>query len=270
MIVFPPSKLNLGLRVTEKRSDGYHNLQTVFYQFPLRDILEIVIIDSNTTGTCHFVSTGLKIPSGKNLCVQAYELLASDYDLPSVNIHLHKVIPMGAGLGGGSSDATYTLKLLNSLCELNLSDDQLRSYALQLGSDCPLFVSNFVQYAEGRGELLSPLDLNLTGMSLLVVNPKIHISTAEAFSGIKPTARKSFVGIVKEPIELWKGKLTNDFEKPLFAKYPELSEIKNKMYELGASYASMTGSGSTMYALFKTAAPKLDWPNHYFVWLGKL
>lgn len=270
MIVFPPSKLNLGLQITEKRTDGYHNLQTVFYQFPLCDILEIVIDEQSPSGFCHFVSTGLEIPEGKNLCIKAYELLDRVYNLPAVRIHLHKIIPMGAGLGGGSSDATYTLRLLNSLCGLTLSQDQLRSYALELGSDCPLFVEEEVQYAQGRGEVLCPIEIDLKDISLLVVNPKIHISTSVAFSGVSPQKREPFVEIINEPVEFWKGSLTNDFEESLFVKYPDLRNIKEKMYAHGACYAAMSGSGSTMFALFKGEVPSVEWPEHYFVWSKRL
>ena len=159
MILFPPSKLNLGLQIIAKRSDAYHDLQTVFYQFPLKDVLEILIDESLSPGTCNFNSTGLPIPGGENLCEKAYYLLNKDYSLPGVKIHLHKIIPMGAGLGGGSSDAAYTLRLLNSLFDLKISANKLMEYALELGSDCPLFIHDYPQYAVGRGELLEPISI---------------------------------------------------------------------------------------------------------------
>ena len=167
MIEFPPAKLNLGLQIIAKRTDGYHDLQTVFYQFPLNDVLEIIKDDSLEPGQCRLISSGLPIPGGENLCEKAYKLLHKSHPLPGVRIYLHKIIPMGAGLGGGSSDAAYTLKLLNTMFDLKLSNDELKAFALILGSDCPLFIDDKPQYAEGRGELLSSVNINLTGKYLL-------------------------------------------------------------------------------------------------------
>jgi len=270
MILFPPAKLNLGLQIIAKRVDGYHNLQTVFYQFPLHDVLEIIEDNSLESGECVFKSSGLSIPDGENLCVKAYKLLHSVYSLPGVRIHLHKIIPMGAGLGGGSSDAAYTLKLLNSLLDLQISTDKLKEYALTLGSDCPLFVDEVPQYAEGRGELLNKINIDLKGKYLLLIHPNIHISTVEAFATISPKESNSCKLIVEKDIHSWKTYLVNDFEKSVFPNHPELADIKEKLYSLGADYAAMSGSGSTMFGVFSNPILHDDWPAHYFVWQSVL
>ena len=270
MILFPPSKLNLGLQIIAKRIDGYHNLQTVFYQFPLKDVLEILKDDSLSAGTCLFNSSGLLIPSGQNLCEKAYYLLTKDFNLPGVHIHLHKIIPMGAGLGGGSSDAAYTLRLLNVLFDLKISAAKLMEYAIELGSDCPFFIHDYPQYAEGRGEVLEKIDIDLKGKHLLIINPNIHISTQEAFATIKPTEAISCKEIVLQDISTWKENLSNDFEASIFPKYPVLKTLKNKLYDLGALYASMSGSGSTMYAIFNEAVNIETLPKEHFTWQGKL
>ena len=270
MILFPPSKLNLGLQIIAKRIDGYHNLQTVFYQFPLKDVLEILKDDSLSPGTCLFNSSGLLIPSGQNLCEKAYYLLTKDFNLPGVHIHLHKIIPMGAGLGGGSSDAAYTLRLLNALFDLKISVAKLMEYALELGSDCPFFIHDYPQYAEGRGEVLEKIDIDLKGKHLLMINPNIHISTKEAFATIEPTESISCKKIVLQNMSTWKENLSNDFEASLFPKYPVLKTLKNKLYDLGALYAAMSGSGSTMYAIFNKAVNIETLPKEYFTWQGKL
>jgi len=270
MILFPPSKLNLGLQITAKRSDGYHNLQTVFYQFPLKDVLEILKDASLGHGTCQFSSTGLFIPSGQNLCEKAYFLLHKDFNLPGVKIFLHKIIPMGAGLGGGSSDAAYTLRLLNSLFDLQLSSNKLMEYALELGSDCPLFIHESPQYATSRGEVLEEISVDLKGKYLLIINPNIHISTKEAFAEIQAIQTEPCKHIVLQELSTWKENLSNDFEVSVFPKYPVLKELKAKLYDLGADYAAMSGSGSTLFGLF-TEEPKLEsFPKDYFVWINKL
>tara|TARA_B110000467_G_scaffold125244_1_gene117617 strand:+ start:306 stop:1118 length:813 start_codon:yes stop_codon:yes gene_type:complete len=270
MILFPPSKLNLGLQIIAKRNDGYHNLQTVFYQFPLNDILEILKDDSLSPGTCMFNSSGLLIPSGQNLCEKAYYLLTKYFNLPGVQIHLHKIIPLGAGLGGGSSDAAYTLRLLNTLFDLKISETKLMDYAIELGSDCPFFIRDYPQYAEGRGEVLEPIEIDLKGKHLLIINPNIHISTKEAFATIKPTESISCKKIVLQDISTWKENLSNDFEASIFPTYQVLKTLKNKLYDVGALYACMSGSGSTMYAIFNEK-PELEiFPKDYFVWETQL
>tara|TARA_B100000780_G_scaffold274472_1_gene239564 strand:+ start:719 stop:1531 length:813 start_codon:yes stop_codon:yes gene_type:complete len=266
MILFPPAKLNLGLQIIGRRSDGFHDLQTIFFQIPLKDIIEILPNPNLNMGCCMFKSTGLPIPSGENLCEKAYQILHHRHTLPGVHIHLHKIIPMGAGLGGGSADATYTLKILNEMFDLNLSTDELMQYALLLGSDCPLFVDGSSKYAEGRGDILKDIEVNLKGMNLLVVNPKIHISTEESFSKIIPRTAESCVNIIHKNPKEWRDNLKNDFEKVLFTEYEQLKNIKDTLYEMGAVYASMSGSGSTMYGLFTDTIPKKKWPLDYFLW----
>lgn len=249
MILFPPAKINLGLRVLAKRRDGYHDLESLMLQLPWCDILEIV-----PSGRFSFTNTGIAVPGDEkgNLCIRAYQLLSTDFKLPEVSIHLHKNIPMGAGMGGGSSDGTYTLLLLNRLFDLKLSADQLRMYALQLGSDCPFFVSPEAQLATGRGEVLEAFPLNLSGCFVHLINPGIHISTKEAFENIRPGRQPDSIrGILGEEPEHWRDKLENDFEKAVFPLYPELAVLKEKLYANGAFYASMSGSGSTLFGIYR-------------------
>jgi len=270
MIEFPPAKLNLGLQIIAKRTDGFHDLQTVFYQFPLNDILEIIKDDSLQPGQCRLISSGLPIPGGENLCEKAYKLLHKFHHLPGVRIYLHKIIPMGAGLGGGSSDAAYTLRLLNMIFDLKLSKDELKAYALSLGSDCPLFINDMTQYAEGRGELLSPMNIDLKGKYLLLVYPGIHVSSKDAYSNITPKVSKSCKHTVESDISCWPRDLVNDFEAYVITNHPELSVIKEQLYTLGADYAAMSGSGSSFFGIFSNPISYKDWPSHYFVWQSVL
>lgn len=255
MVVFPNVKINLGLRVKSKRNDGFHELDTVFYPLPINDVLEIVVQENQSTESpIIFNSSGLPIPgnTSQNLCIKAYELLAKDFPtIPSINMHLHKHIPMGAGLGGGSADGAFTLKLLNEKFNLGLTDDQLIAYALQLGSDCPFFILNRPVSAGGRGEIMSEINCDLSNFKMLVVHPAIHVSTAEAFRNITlhPDATPC-AAVLQRPIEEWKVQLINDFEEAIFPLFPELANIKTRLYESGAVYASMTGSGSTFFGLF--------------------
>ena len=266
MIEFPPAKLNLGLQIIAKRIDGFHDLQTVFYQFPLYDVLEIIKDDSLELGKCSLISTGLPIPGGENLCEKAYKLLHEFRPMPGVRIYLHKIIPMGAGLGGGSSDAAYTLKLLNTMFDLKLSNDELKAFALILGSDCPLFIDNSPQYGEGRGEVLSPVNIDLTGKYLMLVHPGIHISSTDAYSNIIPKVSRSCKSAVESDIKSWRLNLVNDFEAYVIQSYPELAGIKEQLYALGADYAAMSGSGSSFFGIFSNPILYKDWPSHYFVW----
>lgn len=249
MILYPPCKINLGLHILNKRNDGYHELDTCMYEIPLNDILEIVPAEE-----FQFTSSGLEIPGdiNKNLCVKAFQLIKEKHNIGNVKIHLHKQIPMGGGLGGGSSDATFTLKILNKIFNLCISDTLLTEYAAILGSDCAFFVQSNCQIAKGRGEILKPISLNLKGYFIKIINIGIHISTAEAFSNIEFNYTNSNVEqILFNGIENWKNELNNDFEKSIFIKYPILLKIKEELYKEGAIYASMTGSGSTMYAIYK-------------------
>lgn len=249
MLTFPNAKINIGLNIVEKRVDGFHNIESCFYPINWVDVLEI--LPSKTT---IFKSTGIKIPgnSASNLCLKAYELLKADFDLPTFHFHLHKVIPIGAGLGGGSADGAFTLKLLNEINQLGLSYEKLESYAKKLGSDCAFFVENKPKYCFGKGDEFEEISLDLKSKFIVLINPNIHISTAEAYNGINPKKPiENCKEIIKLPIKDWKYKLKNDFEESLFPYYPILPKLKNKLYELGAQYAAMTGSGSTVYGIFE-------------------
>lgn len=249
MITFPNAKINLGLHITEKRSDGYHNIETVFYPIPWSDILEII-----PATTTIFNSSGISIPgeNNSNLCLKAYHLLKEKYQLPPVHIHLHKIVPIGAGLGGGSSDASFTLKSLNELFNLKISIEQLEQYASTLGSDCSFFIQNKATFASGKGDQFSPLsEFSLKGYYILLIYPSIGISTQEAYQGVLPQkAQDNIESILSKDISTWKSSLKNDFEESIFPKYPLLSEIKEELYQSGALYASMSGSGSTMFGIF--------------------
>jgi 4-diphosphocytidyl-2-C-methyl-D-erythritol kinase len=249
MIQFPNCKINLGLSILAKRPDGYHELETVFYPIAISDALEILPADSLT-----ITQSGIPVPGDptQNLCLKAYHLLKKDFpQIPSVQMHLHKNIPMGAGLGGGSSDGTTALLILNQQFGLGLNDQQLIDYASQLGSDCPFFVYNKACHATGRGEILAPIELDLSNYQFVLVHPGIHIATAWAFQQLNPdTKTESIKAIIEKPISEWKAYLINDFEAPVFNAEPTLSEIKSKLYQLGAIYASMSGSGSSLFGIF--------------------
>jgi 4-diphosphocytidyl-2-C-methyl-D-erythritol kinase len=253
MISFPHAKINLGLSVISKRPDGFHNLETIFYPLPFYDILEIVSSEES-----RFFQTGPDIPgpSADNLVLRAYELLKRNYPqvLP-LDIHLHKAIPVGAGLGGGSSDAAGILEMINVFFELNIPEKELNGYALQLGSDCPFFLQPAPCHASGRGEILEPLILDLSGFSFLLIHPGIAIETGWAFSKIlaAPPVHNLRDSIVK-PIPYWRETIRNDFEKPVFESFPILQKIKEKLYDAGALYAAMTGSGSTIFGIFNKSA----------------
>jgi 4-diphosphocytidyl-2-C-methyl-D-erythritol kinase len=272
MICFPTCKINLGLRITNKREDGFHALETVFFPISIKDALEIIIEPDTNAAPITFTSSGLAIngdPSD-NLCFKAYGLLKKDYPtIPNIKMHLHKTIPMGAGLGGGSADGAFTLVALNQLFNLQLSVDKLMQYALTLGSDCPFFIINTPAFASGRGEILKPINVNLDGYYIVIVNPGIAISTKLAFSLITPKVPDTNMeAIICEPVTLWKEKLINDFEQPIFNSFPELANIKETLYQKGAVYASMTGTGSTVYGIFPTSMMdtlSFNFPTHYFV-----
>lgn len=269
MICFPNCKINLGLHILRKREDGFHDLETVFYPLPIQDALEIIHHPSPVTAI-EFSGTGLQVEGSlsDNICIKAYQLLKKDFpQLPPVKMHLHKTIPMGAGLGGGSADGAFTLLLLNKKCNLGISEDGLIRYALQLGSDCPFFIKNTPCFATGRGEKLEALSLDLSSYQFAIVNPGIHVATGWAFAQLKPAAdRPSIRETIQRPPEEWKDLLTNDFEAPVCKHYPEIAEIKQNLYRQGAVYASMTGSGSTVFGIFpKGSQPQRLFPDHYFV-----
>jgi len=257
MIIFPNAKINLGFNILNKREDGYHDIESCCYPVPWHDGLEVMAAASFA-----FHSYGLEVPGdpGTNLCVKAYHLLKKDFDIPPVAFHLLKQIPIGAGLGGGSADGAFALKLLNDLFDLKLSSLKLKAYALALGSDCPFFIQNQPVITEGRGEKLSPVNLDLTGYYLVIHHPGIYISTKEAYSGVKPQLPgQSIKQVLAQPIKDWKQLLRNHFEASVFKNHPAIAQLKDEMYKAGALYASMTGSGSTVYSLFANKPKRSDW-----------
>lgn len=268
MITFPNAKINLGLRITDKRPDGFHNLQSCFYPVGWSDVLEVI-----PAAIPGFSSSGLPIPGAAetNLCVRAYQLLKADFDLPPVQLHLHKLVPIGAGLGGGSSDASFTLKLLNDRFQLGLSLTQLENYARQLGSDCAFFVQNRPMYCIEKGDLFEEIAVDLGGYYLLLVYPNLAISTAEAYASIRPhRPQTALYDDLLAPVDTWRTTIHNDFEDSLFPRYPILASVKQQLYEAGALYASMSGSGSTVYGIFNAPVIGPNQFNDYSVWQGKL
>ena len=271
MIDFPCAKINLGLNITEKRADGYHNLETVFFPIPICDALEIKTMDERfpSNVACDLKVTGNNVCCNENdnLIVKAYNMIAADFDIPRVHAHLYKNIPSEAGLGGGSSDAAYMIRLLDQRFRINIGNAEMEKYAARLGADCPFFITAEPSYAEGIGEILSPVNItdnNLEGYCLVVVKPQIAVSTKEAFSSITP--RKPLMccrEIVAQPIETWKDALCNDFEESVFGIYPQLNDIKNRIYTLGAAYAQMSGSGSSLFGIFKSDVDELSIKNEF-------
>lgn len=257
----PNCKINLGLRVIRKRPDGYHDLSTVFLPVPLCDELEIEPLADPLAG-CQFSQSGIAIdcPLQDNICHKAYMLLKADFpQMPSVRMHLVKNIPFGAGLGGGSSDAAFALKMLNELCSLQLSADQLCAYAARLGADCAFFVANTPAFAQGIGDQLTPLDFNpIKGYKLVLAKPSDAVSTREAYAGIHlhPEAAEgpSLVDLLRRPVESWRDTIVNDFEQTVFPLHPAISQLKDECYRQGALYAAMSGSGATVFALFPADA----------------
>ena len=257
MITFPVAKINLGLNVVEKRADGYHNLQTVFYPVPIMDALEIVPMSDGFPSDvdCDLKVTNITIEGDeqRNLVVRAYQLLKADFpDLPRVHAHLWKGIPTQAGMGGGSSDCGYMIRLLNETFDMGLSSEQMQQYAARLGADCAFFIESRACYAEGIGERLQPIDLDLSGWHIGVVRPDIPVPTKEAFSRIHPHyPALNCRDVVKQPVETWRDRLTNDFEESVFVLHPEIGAVKEQLYKMGATYAAMSGSGSALFGLFK-------------------
>jgi 4-diphosphocytidyl-2-C-methyl-D-erythritol kinase len=277
MISFPNAKINLGLRIIKKRSDGFHDIESILYPIELCDVLEVL---ESKNGKTIFKCTGLIIdaPSSKistgvkvqdNLVLKIYELLAKDFDLPPAYIHLYKAIPAGAGLGGGSSDCAHALKMFNSIFNLCLTPQQQMHYVLQLGSDCAFFLKNQPALASGRGEILQPIAVDLNGYHICIIKPNIHINTAKAYTWVKPAkAAESLSVIINEPIHDWKHCLKNDFESAVFAKFAELKNLKEDFYQAGAVYAAMSGSGSAVFGIYKNKPAIFDVPDNWFQWTG--
>lgn len=261
MITFPNAKINLGLNIVEKRPDGYHNLETIFYPINLQDALEVTRRENNDKEyTLHISGSPLEGEPEDNLVVKAYKLLKKDYPgLLPVDIHMYKHIPAGAGLGGGSSDAACMIKLLNDKFSLGLSTERMEEYAVKLGADCSFFIRNKPVFATGIGNLFEPVELSLKGYHIILIKPDIFVSTRDAFAEIKPVRPAvSLKEIVKQPIETWKSSMKNDFEDSVFKKFPEIAAIKDELYDLGAVYAAMSGSGSSVYGIFKAPIENVE------------
>lgn len=268
MICFPNAKINLGLNVINKRLDGYHNIETVFYPVPVKDALEIV-----PATTTSFTQTGIRIdgPAEKNLVLKALDRLKQKYTIPSLEIHLFKAIPFGAGLGGGSADAAFMLTLVNEYCQLGISSDEMEDIASSIGADCPFFIRNKPVFATGTGNIFTPVELSLQGYHLCLVKPDIAVSTPEAYSSITPAVPAvSLTEIIQMPVHAWKTEMVNDFEKSVFPQYPVIREIKESLYKNGALYASMSGSGSSVFGLFEKATDLQKLFPDCFVWEGEL
>ncbi|MFZ4799976.1 MAG: 4-(cytidine 5'-diphospho)-2-C-methyl-D-erythritol kinase [Bacteroidia bacterium] len=269
MITFSICKINLGLHIINKRDDGFHNLETVFYPIPLNDSLELIPSLNDAINQVGFHSFGLTIDGdiSQNLIVKAFHLLANDFQLKSIDFYLLKIIPMGAGLGGGSSNAAYALKMLNDYFKLNISTTKLKEYAAILGSDCAFFIENTPSFATGRGEVLEPIDISLKGYFFVLVKPNIHVSTAEAFANVykRGNEQTSLKELIKNPIENWKNLIGNDFEKSVFIHHPTIKNLKEKLYENGAIYSSMSGSGASVFGLFKNQIDlKNEFENNFY------
>lgn len=290
MITFPNAKINIGLNIVAKRTDGYHDIETLFFPVNLQDALEVTLkkpldsgvikkrlevgnllhlktesrypeIDSvdESSYELHLLGDAIEGNPADNLVVKAYKLLAEDFDIPPVVIHLYKLIPSGAGLGGGSSDAAQMIALLNKRFGLKMKNRCMERYAAQLGSDCAFFIRNKPAFATGRGEILTPVDLSLQNYFIVIVKPNIFVSTAEAYAGVTPAKPEvSLRDAIKRPVSEWKNLIVNDFEKSVFAKHPQLQQLKDKMYELGAEYASMSGSGSAIYGIFSKSVENVE------------
>ncbi len=256
MIVFPNAKINIGLNVVSRRADGYHNLETIFYPVKLADALEFAESDKTELTT-----SGISIAGNPNdnLILKAYCLLKNDFDLPELKFHLHKVVPFGAGLGGGSSDAAFTLTSLNTFFNLNISIEELKKYAAKIGADCSFFIDNKPAFAEGIGNQLSPVKINLSSYKILIVKPSVSVSTPEAYRNVVPAKPEfSLKEIEQIPLEDWKNLVKNDFEKSILPRFPEIEELKEGLYKMGALYASMSGSGSAVFGIFRHLPTNFD------------
>lgn len=256
MIVYPNAKINLGLNVVAKRPDGYHDIETAFYPIPLQDALEVA---DAPTFRFRMAGTPLDCPAGDNLVIKVLQMVEQDFKLPELDIFLYKHIPSGAGLGGGSSDAAFMLMLLNERFGLGLTKEEMKARLATLGADCPFFVENRPMLATGIGDVMTPIDLSLAGWTLVLVKPDIAVSTAEAYAGVKPQKPATPIAeILKLPVEQWQGRLCNDFEESVFARHPEIAATRDLLLDLGATYAAMSGSGSTVFGLFKAPLEDID------------
>jgi 4-diphosphocytidyl-2-C-methyl-D-erythritol kinase len=272
MIYFSPAKINLGLQILERREDGFHNLRSLMYPIPICDIIEIHQRPGQDT-PIRFSQSGISLAESLelNLCMKAWKLMAAELTLPPVAVHLHKQIPAGAGLGGGSSNASTILTGLNTLAKSPASHENLSEMAGQLGSDCPFFLQNNPMMMEGRGEILSRINITLNSFYLVLLFPEIHISTAEAYAAVSPHMPDIHLRqLIKAPVNQWRGNVLNDFEKSAFEKYPRLKSLKHSLYKAGALYASMSGSGSSLYGIFEKQALLPEEIRKYVIWEGML
>lgn len=272
MLVFPKAKINIGLNITGRRDDGYHNIETIFYPVGLCDALEVVAgAAGSETDILNVTGYGLNVAPENNLALKAVKMLRQIRPFPILRINLHKGIPSGAGLGGGSSDAACMLRTIDRMFSLNISDETLKETALQLGSDCPFFIDSRPSFATGRGEILEPVDTVLKGFHIVLLNPGIQVSTREAYENCEPAVpEKSLKDLVNSPVREWKNLIVNDFEKTVFRKYPLIGDLKAALYNSGSLYSSMSGSGSTVYGIF-TGKPALpDRLRDYVIFFGSL
>lgn len=272
MIVYPNAKINLGLDITNKRSDGYHDIETLFYPIALSDGLEVVF-PQNCDAPYVWEASGNAVdcPPEKNLCIKALMKLREVRDIPAVGLHLHKVVPTGAGLGGGSSDAAFVISTICNLLKLDLSVEEQKRMAAGIGADCAFFIDNRPAFASGIGDVLTPADLDLSNWWILLVKPDVSVPTKTAYSKVRPQKPlTSITEIVKRPVAEWRGLLKNDFEESVFAEYPVVGEIKDELYRRGAVYASMSGSGSSVFGLFEAEPAMSGFAEEFFVWKGKM
>lgn len=264
MLAFANAKINLGLNVTDKRADGYHNLETVFYPVKIYDVLEITEADKTS---CEIKGIDVPGDTADNICLKAYDLLCKEFDLPQIKITLLKNIPVGAGLGGGSADAAFLIRLINDKFKLGLTISAMEDYARLLGADCAFFISNEPVYAYGKGDQFAPVSIDLSAYYKVLVKPPVHVSTADAYGGLSPAFPEiPLKELITLPVAEWKGKVKNDFEERIFVKYPEISQIKEQLYLAGATFALMSGSGSSVFALFETDTrlPQLENENSVY------
>lgn len=273
MLIFPFAKVNLGLQVLRKRPDGYHDIRSVLFPIPLCDALEAVVDEGVPAGEVRFVRTGIPVPGepSSDLCMKAVEHVRKVRALPGLRMHLHKAVPTGAGLGGGSSDAAQVLLLLDRLLDLNLSPAALHTMAAALGSDCPFFLQREAQLVEGRGEVLSPVQMNIQGHWLVLVNPGIHVHTAEIYGGMNLRSQHGDLReLIATPISSWQGTVVNDMEEYVFAKYPVIGGIKEGLLAMGASYAAMSGSGSSVFGIFAEKPSTEGLPEEFGTWVFRV
>ncbi|TKB95574.1 4-(cytidine 5'-diphospho)-2-C-methyl-D-erythritol kinase [Pedobacter cryophilus] len=266
MITFPSAKINIGLNIISKRSDGYHNLETIFYPIQIKDALEV--IEANEMG---FETSGIEIPgdASNNLCLKAYELLRKDFDVPPIKIHLHKHIPIGAGLGGGSADAAFFIKLVNEKFKLGLTVDKMQDYCRLLGADCAFFIENKPVFAFDKGDVFESVILDLSAYHLALVMPPVHVSTAEAYSGVKPSqAQQSLKELIELPVEQWQGKIKNGFEEHILKNHTQIQKVKDSLLEAGALFALMSGSGAAVYGIFKEPVDLIELEKENLVFSG--